>query len=612
MLLSPYVFKSHSFTVRRIDQTPVLESVLDSKNTGASIDAMKNEDPNVDSLKNAESPIEMKAAIDIIPCESSEKNPLILASDSPSKSRKDTEKAITTDVDEHIPPSQSLQCDQSSSSSQEFLPPDSKIVQENSQDPGTRKRKASTDQILMASNPISNSQVGAAAIFKKLKQQNCADELRMADTQLVSSIDGGRSLLDEDICMLNKLIKEVPPTIQTLEALTAPSMTSDPKFDAGNQESLFSLVPDRKELNEDPQDINDSSSLPLESFKVPPQDLYEKKVDSITDLVHSHSQDQKILEAQSQDITFPVMIPDSMEIPISLSLAEESIQEVTGDELSLFSNSEEIENSAENVPIENKAVQNSLKPTKAKTKKGKVVDLIEVIGPSSTEPDDSSDDDYEPTQVSPKNNISLPKNRIINDLIDTDKKIKLKNSFKEVSSAAASRLSSELGSIKKRVRFTNATTPKKKLFTGIDFVISLAANSATLDGNWPAWTKDKDKLSSRIKAFGGTVISDPLKYYDGRRKVKRKTNQMFLITLIPLRTKKFLVALAVGIPILSVTWVEHCLQSEALLDHNSFRLPNGDSLLLSQPCAALPASNGIFKGKTFYGNLFLNNLYLST
>lgn len=109
---------------------------------------------------------------------------------------------------------------------------------------------------------------------------------------------------------------------------------------------------------------------------------------------------------------------------------------------------------------------------------------------------------------------------------------------------------------------------------------------------------DKVKLARKITTHGGTIVKDLMKSFNPKnRQIIKNT---ILVTLAPLRTKKFLLALSLGIPVVSVTWLAYCLKQRIYCDYNSFRLSNGDSILLKQPCAAPPSDCGIFKGKSFH------------
>jgi hypothetical protein len=115
-----------------------------------------------------------------------------------------------------------------------------------------------------------------------------------------------------------------------------------------------------------------------------------------------------------------------------------------------------------------------------------------------------------------------------------------------------------------------------------------------------SWLSDKELLASRLKQCGGSVISNPLPYYKGRTKVAQLSNQFVLIATSPLRTKKYLMALALGIPVVSSTWIAHCLEGNKTIDFNVFRLSNGDSKILGSSVAAIPSKEGILKGKRVY------------
>jgi hypothetical protein len=206
---------------------------------------------------------------------------------------------------------------------------------------------------------------------------------------------------------------------------------------------------------------------------------------------------------------------------------------------------------------------------------------------SSSVLDNSLDEDYEPTQRSCDKELSyIPTS-------NKSKNMHLKKKFKGI-------LSSELGNPnpirrKKKVHF-KPDIPK--IFKGIDFIISVTAGSVG-----DRWFERKNDLSTKVKELGGTVIGCPLasKHYQNGKKMKKLGREIFLITSAPSRTKKFLLALALGIPIISSSWIRDCIEQKNILDHNGYRLSNGDSIILGQPCAAMPSNTKLFLDKKIYG-----------
>lgn len=74
-----------------------------------------------------------------------------------------------------------------------------------------------------------------------------------------------------------------------------------------------------------------------------------------------------------------------------------------------------------------------------------------------------------------------------------------------------------------------------------------------------------------------------------------------LIANRPLRTKRFLTALACGLDIISISWLKNSIRSAKLLDMNQYRLSNGYSLALSHWICIKMASRPVFSRVKVYG-----------
>ena len=173
---------------------------------------------------------------------------------------------------------------------------------------------------------------------------------------------------------------------------------------------------------------------------------------------------------------------------------------------------------------------------------------------SSSELDNSNDEDYHPTQRSPNSLINTMEVQVVSPKI---KKVK-----KSARKYTASRDSSELGiisSAKKRVQFQPESN-KKKVFGGMRMIVTISSSN----GDQPAlihdWMLDKTKLTKKIKEYGGSIVNDVVKSFQ----IQSSRKNVILITISPLRTKKFLLALALGIPIVSAMWIEQCINKVIL------------------------------------------------
>lgn len=188
---------------------------------------------------------------------------------------------------------------------------------------------------------------------------------------------------------------------------------------------------------------------------------------------------------------------------------------------------------------------------------------------SSTEPDNSNDEDYHPTQRSPKPLLPSPtekKPRTPGTNPKNNGKRTVTSSLKKVVVSAASsnrNESSELGilstSKKKKVKFSKQEQARKKILGGLRIMITISSkNSSDLPLSYPPWLLDKTKLQKKIRENGGVVVNDAWSCF--QKDCRKIAKEVVLVTLTPLRTKKFLLALALGIPIISASWVSHCIE----------------------------------------------------
>ena len=79
----------------------------------------------------------------------------------------------------------------------------------------------------------------------------------------------------------------------------------------------------------------------------------------------------------------------------------------------------------------------------------------------------------------------------------------------------------------------------------------------------------------------------------------------YLIADKPSDLDNYLLALALGIPILSIEWIRHCCEKGMLLDFNAYRLPNGMNPFTHQMSASTYKQGGVFKGITFKSIIYM-------
>jgi hypothetical protein len=81
---------------------------------------------------------------------------------------------------------------------------------------------------------------------------------------------------------------------------------------------------------------------------------------------------------------------------------------------------------------------------------------------------------------------------------------------------------------------------------------------------------------------------------------------VLLIANRPIRTKNYLMALALRIPIISSLWIKDCYSQNLLLSYEEYRLANGDSKLLQTSCASKrPPNTKIFTNQTVHSTFLL-------
>jgi hypothetical protein len=97
----------------------------------------------------------------------------------------------------------------------------------------------------------------------------------------------------------------------------------------------------------------------------------------------------------------------------------------------------------------------------------------------------------------------------------------------------------------------------QNIFQSFGFLISLSQSS---NNQSDPWLSNKELVSSEIVKHGGSVYTCLKKVYKGRQKTRFAPSNIILLTVRPVRTKKFLLALSIGIPIISVLWIKKCIQ----------------------------------------------------
>ncbi|RUS28809.1 hypothetical protein BC938DRAFT_481417 [Jimgerdemannia flammicorona] len=221
--------------------------------------------------------------------------------------------------------------------------------------------------------------------------------------------------------------------------------------------------------------------------------------------------------------------------------------------------------------------------------------------------------------VSPS--ISVPKN---------------KGKEKEREVAPAETHSTSLTPSKRKLRSESVslgiqTEPREIIFAGIGFVITnlnptLQKQSSCDDAASDTSAFDHQSTVDSIRKGGGIIVDNISDFYRGRlcitpqktspshpggsRKTTLSVKSVVLVAPTPKRTLKYLMALALGLPRVSIIWIHDCVKQNILLDYNRYLLSNGFSEELSAHigCFGLRSrlclgdDPGVFAGLTFHVN----------
>ncbi|KAI9204294.1 BRCT domain-containing protein [Polychytrium aggregatum] len=152
----------------------------------------------------------------------------------------------------------------------------------------------------------------------------------------------------------------------------------------------------------------------------------------------------------------------------------------------------------------------------------------------------------------------------------------------------------------------------KKIFSAFAFILTmpgeeLARSVETSDfESYPA--PDRAYLTTQIQEGGGTIVDEIDDYFDegeGERRLdrlKKSFAEVIVISNRPSRTKKFLMALALGLTVVGFAWVRDCCRTNTIQNKEKYRMSNGWSLDLGYHSAVStipPDKPGLFHGYTF-------------
>ncbi|KAJ3279021.1 hypothetical protein HK104_001847, partial [Borealophlyctis nickersoniae] len=123
----------------------------------------------------------------------------------------------------------------------------------------------------------------------------------------------------------------------------------------------------------------------------------------------------------------------------------------------------------------------------------------------------------------------------------------------------------------------------KRLFRGYGLVLTLPTHSSvpmpSHDENDAHVPKiDAAYVTKQILEGGGTVLKNFRDVMTGRNRRETAPRELLLVAARPARTTKFLAALALGIQMVSWTWVRDCCMNNGLEDYGGYQVSFGWSL----------------------------------
>lgn len=100
---------------------------------------------------------------------------------------------------------------------------------------------------------------------------------------------------------------------------------------------------------------------------------------------------------------------------------------------------------------------------------------------------------------------------------------------------------------------------------------------------------------------GGFLIENIAALYKGHERIGLQSITIVMITSTSARTKKFVSSLALGIPIVSHSWISRCILANRAIDYNSFRIASEYSTLLNRIVYfGVAGPKGVFSKKRVY------------
>ncbi|KNC97609.1 uncharacterized protein SPPG_07078 [Spizellomyces punctatus DAOM BR117] len=147
--------------------------------------------------------------------------------------------------------------------------------------------------------------------------------------------------------------------------------------------------------------------------------------------------------------------------------------------------------------------------------------------------------------------------------------------------------------IQELVKIFGPLATNTRIFRG--FGILLTATFGTNAGR-----DERLYVTQQIEEGGGSVFDDFSQVFEGRKRRNSSPPIILLVASKPLRTKKYLCALGLGVPVVSYAWIRHACLENVLQEYEKYQLCNGFSLELNHWSSVKSPMNGVFHDLHIY------------
>jgi len=160
---------------------------------------------------------------------------------------------------------------------------------------------------------------------------------------------------------------------------------------------------------------------------------------------------------------------------------------------------------------------------------------------------------------------------------------------------------------------------ENKIFEGYKFIVTVGGEDSVNQMKKILNTEDyieqsyanKIEIQEQIKKLGGTIYNVNSFLNISKLKNKLILQNLIVIASIPSRTEKFLLGLALKLPIVSYNWIYECINAEKVLNYNEFLLSHGYSKELNSFIGSSYSPNELFNNLKFLliGNTNFKSTY---